>query len=355
MRPKSRVCCQIDAAMDLLTTQRVNSAAQVRRAIWTIGLLLIFASGGAPARAEPTDLASLRQRLDALVLKGDHEAALKVAQAVVTRVTVLHGPDHIETARCLFETANLHAEVGSYLEAERLYSRALRIREVELGPVDSAVADILVASAAALHADARDDEAAPLLRRAIKIREDNLGTSHPDTGEAVNQLGVCLFAKEAYQEAGAAFEQCLLIFEKTFGPAHPNTAQALTNLASVYRERGSYEKAKMLINRAFAIRRQAFGDDHEDTVDSIYDMGLIWFLEGSYESAEQGFTVVLRFRRRNFGDSDPQVAHIATMLIASYRAQDKEAEATALEREFDSLEGNASPLPNDAGTEINDE
>jgi tetratricopeptide (TPR) repeat protein len=307
---------------------------------------------GVPARAEPTDLGSLRQRLDALVGKGDLEGAIRVAQTVVARVTALHGPDHLETARSLSIEANLHAAIGSHLEALRLYTRALAIRESQLGPHDPSVADVLVASAEILTVGARLGDAVPLLQRAITIREDKLGPNHPDTADALNRLGVCLFAKAEYNEAAMFFERCLVIQEKTLGPMHPDTAQALTNLSSVYRERENYEKAKMLVARAYAIRSEAFGKEHEWTVDSVDDMGLIRLLEGNYEGAEKCFGRVLEFRRSHFGDDDPQVPRTANLLIAAYRAQGKEAEAAALESEFDSVKGDAAATPEDAVEEI---
>jgi len=353
MRPKSRVCCQIDADMDLLTTQRVNTAAQVWRAIGTIGLLLISASAGARARAEPTDLASLRQRVGVLVGEGDQEGALRVAQTVVARVTALHGPDHLETARSLCDEANLHAAIGSYLEAQRLYTRALAIRESQLGPHDPSVADVLLASAEVLQVDSRHGDAIPLLQRAITIREDKLGPKHPGTADALNELGVCLFVKEEYNEAATVFERCLVIQEKTLGPMHPDTARALTNLGHVYRQRENYEKAEMLVVRAYGIFSEAFGKDHEVTVDSVDDMGLIWFLEGNYEGAEKCFGRVLEFRRSHFGEDDPQITCTANLLIAAYRAQGKEAEADALEQVFASTKTDSTPTGEDTPKEIN--
>ena len=353
MPPKSRVGCRIDAHMDLLATSRANTSAWVWLPAKTIGFLLMLASAGVPARAEPTDLASLRQRLGVLVAKGDQEGALRVAQTVVARVTALHGPDHLETARSLCNEANLHAAIGSYLEAQRLYTRALAIRESQLGPHDPAVADVLVASAGVLQVDARHGDAIPLLQRAIGIREEKLGLNHPDTADALNRLGVCLFAKEEYTQAATFFERCLVIQEKTLGPMHPDTAKALTNLSSVYRERENYEKAKMLVVRAYAIRSEALGKEHELTVDSVDDLGMIWFLEGNYEGAEKCFGRVLEFRRGHFGDDDPQVPRTANLLIAAYRAQGKEAEAAALEQSFASAEPDSTPTGEDAPKEIN--
>lgn len=304
------------------------------------------------ATAEPSELTGLRARLDKLVNEGDFSAALKVSQSMVARSAAIHGAGHLETARCMLEEASLHMALGEYGEATRLYGRALGIRESQLGVQDTSVADILVKNAESLHADSQTDQAIAVLRRAIAIREEKLGADHADTADAVNRLGVCFFAKEEHEDAAALFERCLVIREKSLGPLHPDTAQALTNLSRVYRERENYEKAKMLVVRAYGIRSEAFGKDHELTVDSVDDMGLIWFLEENYEGAEKCFGRVLEFRRGHFGDDDPQVPRTVNLLVAAYRAQGKEAEAVALEGEFDSTKGDAAATPEDAVKEI---
>lgn len=339
----SRFCRAIHMCAAPPTLRTALKTAGMWRALAIGGFLLAAACAAVPATADTTDLARLRSRLSVLIANGDNEEALKLAQTVVTRVTAIHGPDHLETARCLCDEARLNADVGSYLEALRLYARATSIRESQLGLNDPSVADLLVASAGVLQADARSEEAAPLLRRALAIREEQLGAGHPDTADTLNQLGVCLFAQEAYDEAGALFERCLVIREKILGPMHPNTAQALTNLGVVYREREHYEKAKMLVFRAFAIRSKALGKDHEDTVDSIDDLGMIWLLEENYEGAEQCFKRVLDFRRSQFGDDDPLVPRTAQLLIAAYRAQGKEDTAAALERDLGTATDTAVP------------
>jgi tetratricopeptide (TPR) repeat protein len=327
-------------------TAEAITHTRTRDVLIAVGFVIVAFAISFPATADPTDLVGLDQRLRALVNKGDNAAALKVAQSLVSSVTAIHGADHLETARCLCEEARLHAANGSYSDAVRIYHTALGIREKRLGSEDPSVADVLVAIAETLQADARSEEATSMLRRAVAIREDKLGAEHQDTADALNRLGASLFSNDKYVEAGTCFERCLVAYENTLGPTHLDTALALSNLSVVHQERDNYKIAQLLEQRAFAIRQELLGKDHEDTVGSSYRLGILLFIEGNNEQSERLLAHVLAFRKSRFGAEDPQLPEIARLLIAIYRAQHKQSEAMSLEQEF-GLADDAAPQHDD--------
>src|SRR5215470_2780458 len=60
-----------------------------------------------------------------------------------------------------------------------------------------------------------------LYRRALAIREKVLGPEHPDTAESLNGLAAVLYSKGDYTGAEALYRRALAIQEKALGPKDP--------------------------------------------------------------------------------------------------------------------------------------
>src|SRR5260370_38132193 len=83
-------------------------------------------------------------------------------------------------------------------------------------------------------------DAEPLYRRALRIRELMLGPDHPEVSVTLNSLGLLSFDRGRYVEAESAFKRALAIDDRPAGRDHPDVATDLTTLGDVYRAQGRH-------------------------------------------------------------------------------------------------------------------
>ena len=128
---------------------------------------------------------------------------------------------------------------GKFVEAERLYHRALVTLRRHHGPGHPEVA-VVLNNLAAIH-QARDDTLAAerLYRRALAIKERALGREHPDVALTLHNLGVLRGARGDAQGAAALSRRALAIATATLGEAHPLVAACRDHLGGLLcRSRG---------------------------------------------------------------------------------------------------------------------
>jgi tetratricopeptide (TPR) repeat protein len=141
-------------------------------------------------------------------------------------------------------------------DAERLYRKALAIREKSLPPLDVELAatrlnlaDLVMGRDAA--------EAAKLARAALAAFEKKLGPVDSLTGTACGTLGAALATQGDVPGAERMFRRALAIAEKANGANAPETASALENLADLLSQTGRELAARPLFDRAQKIRAGA--------------------------------------------------------------------------------------------------
>jgi tetratricopeptide (TPR) repeat protein len=105
------------------------------------------------------------------------------------------GPE--ELGRSLNNLAELARRRGRIAEAERLFARALAVKET-LGRDHPSVATSLNNLAQLYIAQRRDEEAIPLLERSLTIQEKTLDPEHPALRRTLVALG------DAYRRLGRA-------------------------------------------------------------------------------------------------------------------------------------------------------
>lgn len=138
-------------------------------------------------------------------------------------------------------------------DAERLYRKALAIREKSLPPLDVELATTRL-NLADLVLERDPNEAAKLTRAALTAFEKKLGPIDARTGAACGTLGAALATQGDVPGAERMFRRALAIAEKAHGPRAPETASALENLADLLSQTGRELAARPLSNRAQKIR-----------------------------------------------------------------------------------------------------
>jgi tetratricopeptide (TPR) repeat protein len=80
------------------------------------------------------------------------------------------------------------------------------------------------------------DEAERLYRRALGIKEKLLGSIHPDVAMTLNNMAVLSKTRGRYIEAESMYRRAMAIFEQSLGTAHPKVIICRKNFASLMRK-----------------------------------------------------------------------------------------------------------------------
>jgi CHAT domain-containing protein/Tfp pilus assembly protein PilF len=228
--------------------------------------------------------------------------------------------------------AKVYRDQGKYGDAERLFKRALTIREQTLGPSHPDVAATLHDLAAVASRQGRYEEAKGLVKRALTINEKAQGVNHPAVAQALHNLAIVSTTQGKYGEAEGLFERALAIREKALGANHPEVAQTLNNLATVYRAQGKYGEAEGLYKRALAIKEQALGASHPDVATTLNNLATVYRAQGKYGEAEGLYKRALAIKEQALGTSHPDVAQSLIDMTILYEARGESGSALAYSR-----------------------
>jgi Flp pilus assembly protein TadD len=81
------------------------------------------------------------------------------------------------------------------------------------------------------------EEAERLYRRALEIKERVLGPEHPEVGTTLNNLAVVCWRRGRLDEAEALYRRAIDVLSRTVEPAHPALAASRDNLRRMLSDR----------------------------------------------------------------------------------------------------------------------
>jgi tetratricopeptide (TPR) repeat protein len=233
------------------------------------------------------------------------------------------GPEHPNTGAALHALASLYHDQGKHELAEPLYLRALHIHEQALGPEHPDTGTALHALARLYHDQGKYESAEPLYLRALHIHEQALGPEHPDTGASLHALALLYHDQGNYELAEPLYLRALRIAELALGPEHPDTGAALHALASLYHDQGKYALAEPLYLRALRIAELALGPEHPDTGAALHALASLYHDQGKYALAEPLYLRALRIAELALGPEHPNTGAALHALARLYHNQGK--------------------------------
>jgi len=200
-----------------------------------------------------------------LLMRGEYDTALPLAQAWHRRWLDLLGPDDQHTRLAAIREGRAHAHLGDYERAriidEDLLTRQRRIvGEDHLTTLAAAgnLADSLRGLGEYERARALDEDT---LARSERI----LGKDHPETLIVANNLGADLYLLGQHEESRDLAEEVLRRRRQVLGEDHPQTLRTAYNVALGLLQSGDLEQAQELLEDLLRRQRQAVGEDHPDT------------------------------------------------------------------------------------------
>jgi tetratricopeptide (TPR) repeat protein len=111
--------------------------------------------------------------------------------------------------------------------------------------------------------EGRLSEAERLFVRALKIREKALGPGHPDVAHSLARLASLRRKQAKDEEAVRLLNRAQAIYDKAVGPNSMEASVTRRNLADLYRDRGQFDLAEPLYQRSLAGLRSSSGSNNE--------------------------------------------------------------------------------------------
>ena len=146
---------------------------------------------------------------------------------------------------------------GQYRQAEQFLNRAL-VKADGLGAKEQGIS--LNGLGELYRRQHRLQDAERMFARALQVKEAGLGLDHPDVAITLTNLGLVYLAERRDAEAAPLLERALAIQQSKLSKKSAAMGRTLTALAEVYRHLGREAEAGPLEERARSIREQEGAD-----------------------------------------------------------------------------------------------
>jgi eukaryotic-like serine/threonine-protein kinase len=227
----------------------------------------------------------------------------------------------------------VYGNLGLYVRAQPLLTRALDIRRRILGPSHPQTLNSMDELALNLNRQGHFSEAEKVLRDTLDLRRRLLGGEQPDTLKTMSNLAITVTVQSRYAEAERLHSETLDLERRVLGPDHPETLRSMTNLANTLSREGRYPAAEKLQRETLQKQRRVLGPEHPETLVSIVRLANILSHQGRYTEAEKLQKETLDIQRRVLGPEHPATLVTMTDLGVSLLQQSRYAEAEKLQSE----------------------
>ncbi len=218
--------------------------------------------------------------------------------------------------------------LGKGYDLTTAYCERLRLYE-ETHPEGGELADTVNQIGELIYWSGGTAAAEKLFRRALSLRERFFGPDHPSTGESLDNLASTMLLRGACEEAEPLFRRAVEVKSGALGPSHHETILSLTHLALTLQKRGMYDGAETLLRRALELRAKEYGDDDPEAVAALARLAEVLTLRGSREESELHLRKVVAIRERTLGRERTETAdglsNLAILLMSRRRYQEAES------------------------------
>jgi tetratricopeptide (TPR) repeat protein len=185
---------------------------------------------------------------------------------------------------------------------------------------DLLVATTLSREAQALQEQGRPAEAVDLYTRALKLREKQLGLHHPDVAAALNNLGVALRLDARPADAGPIFTQALSIAEECGDQRL--LATILGGLGATLVDVGQLDRAEPVLRRSLALFERATGPDSVEAAEAGNNLAMLYRRNGHLALAQQQLEHSLPLLEQRLG-THPEFAKALNAMFVILVEQDQ--------------------------------
>lgn len=269
-----------------------------------------------------------------------------VALVAVTGPSSLQAAEEVKTLaetsiwQKLMDAGEIAFKLGKYDEAENQFSLAA-CTEQNTNANDLHIATSLMRQADACCKEERFATADRLYKRALEIREKKLGMNHADVVEVLLKQAWLEGRHRNYAVEEQLYKRVLDIQERAFGSDSLKVAATLTNIGHCEARLGkdrepqtdnaqmnpNYAEAERFLNRALKIYEKSGTTENPDVAKVFDAFGEMNWQLHEFAKAEQYFRRALAIRDRTLSANDPSIEANLKELINLSTRQEKDAQA----------------------------
>ncbi|MCR9261038.1 MAG: tetratricopeptide repeat-containing serine/threonine protein kinase [Pseudomonadaceae bacterium] len=286
-----------------------------------------------PALASQQDYYAARYQLVLLYTgAGSYDKAPALLDRLIAEADLVSMDQHINT---LLEQASLTNKLGDWEAAEQLYQQAIELELAHNGPESYKMGKIYQNLGNLYQFRQRLTEAKSTYLSALASLEAVYGPQHPLVGGALGSLGTVAWKRDELDEAAGYFQRAVDILAASVGPDHPDTAKGYGAMGLIFLDLGELDKALAAMQRTNAIFEQHYEPESIDLSTSRSFLAKAYQAKGEHSKAEELFNQALEVRQKLLPADNLSILDTAHALLITLRAQNKFAEADALESEID--------------------
>jgi eukaryotic-like serine/threonine-protein kinase len=283
----------------------------------------------------------------------------------------LFGSGHRETARTLYDLAQLLRAKGDFDQAEAHFREALAVQRQLAPKGDIETATTLFYFGAVLFQHGKTEESERANREALEMTRIVAGNDHLMAGLALNQSGLLreysgdlnaaeqlyrqaletfrrggaqsaekslvlmnlatnLTSQKKFNEADGAFQEGLKNSRSLYGEQHPNLAIISTHYARMYFLKGDYGRAEMILRPPLEIMRKSLPAGHPESAQTLVTLGIVLVRGGRALEGEPYLREALAIREQALPKGHWTTANVRSMLGECLLVQRRYAEAEPL-------------------------
>lgn len=273
------------------------------------------------------DEAQTLRQIENLDRKLEYEAAILLAERLLSNHEKKLGPDHQDTIKVRLLLAPLYMVIEDYARAKQVLLKSLESSEKTLGGEHLTVAETLLNLSKVYRQEGSDEKAEEALTRALRIREGKLGREHKDVADVLAQLGNLYHDKEQKEKAEPLYNRALAIYEKSLGPDDLKVAEILINLSGLLREDKS--RSDQLFDRALEIFEKAASAKNTEAPHYFHSFAESAEAAGVFDLARSMYLRALSLCEQLPG-FEPMLALVLNNLAELYRKAERYDEAEPL-------------------------
>jgi CHAT domain-containing protein/tetratricopeptide (TPR) repeat protein len=290
------------------------------------GLLYCLLPSRLCAQDSPIDTSATYSDLEDMLAEkyeaGEYQNALAVAEFMSKKYADIDSFYGV----ALNDMALIHAALGDYVLAEKLYHQSLSILEHSVGDAHQYYGNTLNNLAILYHELGNYAAAEPLYKSALTIEYNisgegfwysvslsNLAEFYRSSGNYVqakkmflqaiaiqekmpleyaynyaislSNLAVLYENQQDYAAAEPIYLKCLAIQARIVGKKSPIYIHTLSNLGKLYKRMSRFDKAQPLLEEVLAVRQNILGQNHPQYLDILDELGQLEYYKGNYEAA----------------------------------------------------------------------
>jgi len=286
----------------------------------------------------PRDEAAYARVLYGLATLADNKGNLEESERLYRRALAIRErvlkPDNPEIAFNLNGLAYTLTNMGRSDEAEKLYLDALeRFRKINGSRSIAAISCMSNLASLAQNRE-REEEVVRWLDEALSHSVPMLGIGHPLTSNLNYQKIESLIRQKRFAEAESLGLKVLELRRREQSIDPTTIATTTAALAFIEQQLGKLGQAEAFQREALALRQKALGDGATFTAYSYYRLGDILLERGRFEEAELNALKALPLCEAAFGKENPINQRIRELILKLYAKWNKPGKAAEWQARF---------------------